>query len=160
MSPMGTVLQLRKRLAKQPVIIDFPEIELRNYGGDEDFQSWLEMRSECYSGLTASAKSWTAADFGREFLSRGWWNPESMWFATSGEGAAATEIGSVTLSSAGSYRLQWLMVRPDCRRQGVGRALVVAAERRCWELGGREIELETLDQWTAATSLYRSLGYV
>jgi hypothetical protein len=52
-----------------------------------------------------------------------------------------------------------LLVHPDARRRGVGRALMLALERLALSAGRT---LLTLDTWTggAAEALYRSLGYV
>ena len=157
--PMGTVLQLRKRLDSQPDFVANPGMQLRNFQGSEDCQIWLDLRSMCFANLIPSPQPWSEKDFRREFLSKSWWSAKALWFATTLQDRDDMVVGSMTLAPGNPCRLQWLMVRPDFRRQGVGSALVAAAEKSCWEFGGREIILETLDQWTAATCLYRSLGY-
>lgn len=51
-----------------------------------------------------------------------------------------------------------LMVRPDCRRRGIARLLMVAAEDRAKELGRSLLTLDTRTGDSAET-LYASLGF-
>jgi len=55
--------------------------------------------------------------------------------------------------------VHWVGVDPSCRRQGVGRALVLLALARLREKGFREALLLTEDHRTAALGLYLSLGF-
>lgn len=50
-----------------------------------------------------------------------------------------------------------LLVRPEHRRRGIGRALMVEAERHAAEFGRTLITLDTANE--AAEALYASLGY-
>jgi GNAT superfamily N-acetyltransferase len=50
-----------------------------------------------------------------------------------------------------------LYVRPEARRQGVGRALLTAANERCTAHGVSYVEVQVEDE--AAESFYASLGY-
>jgi RimJ/RimL family protein N-acetyltransferase len=52
-----------------------------------------------------------------------------------------------------------LMVASDHRRQGVGRALMEAAEGWAREVGVRKLELHVFPYNTAAIALYENLGY-
>ncbi len=53
-----------------------------------------------------------------------------------------------------------LYVQPAQRRRGIGRMLAEAGVRDARELGYRSIRLDTVPSMTAATELYRSLGFV
>lgn len=59
----------------------------------------------------------------------------------------------------GAVELKRLRVLPKCWRQGYGRALVEALERRAREAGHERVVLDTSEHLQAAQALYRSLGY-
>jgi mycothiol synthase len=73
------------------------------------------------------------------------------------------------VGAAAAWRLAWedrtagtvhmVGVDPDCRGEGLGRALVVAVLHRLRQKGFREAHLLTEDFRTAALSLYLSLGF-
>ena len=68
---------------------------------------------------------------------------------------ASTPIGG------GDARISipWLIVRPERRRLGVGRALVSAAIDQARTLGGERISIDTLDRWPEALLFWRELGF-
>ncbi len=53
-----------------------------------------------------------------------------------------------------------LMVAPDWRRRGIGRALLDAAERWAAERGIRKLELHVFPHNEAAIALYERAGYI
>jgi aminoglycoside 6'-N-acetyltransferase I len=55
-------------------------------------------------------------------------------------------IGGIEMYSGNVWELHPLVVREDCRRQGVGRALVLDLEREVAERGGHIIQLGTDDE--------------
>ena len=83
-------------------------------------------------------------------------NPLSLWLTAMDGDVVAGYIGSQSV--LGESDVMNLAVRPDHRRQGVGRALV---ERLIWELSEENhcLLLEVRAGNEAALALYRSLGF-
>lgn len=63
-----------------------------------------------------------------------------------------------TQYAAKGFYLQDLYVRPDARRQGVGRALMVAVARACLDQGGRYMFWNAQPANRAGRAFYRALG--
>jgi ribosomal protein S18 acetylase RimI-like enzyme len=63
--------------------------------------------------------------------------------------------------AAGSPRfsIPWLLVRPESRRSGVGRALVVAALGHAERLGASRVTIDTLHRWPEAVAFWRGVGF-
>ena len=153
------ILVLKKRIAAK----ERPPIEagigLRSFLGLGDAIAWLELHQVCFS----LPRKWTMKDFQREFVSKPWWSPQSMWFASSTSGGC---LGSVTLGVT-SHRIEgrnlpsvhWLMVRPDARRRGIGRFLVWQLEDHCRRNGENVVLLETRSDWEEANQFYGTVGY-
>jgi len=124
-----------------------------------DRRSWLALQNAAFS----RQKPWTDLDFRRELADRDWF-AASISFRTAGPDDSRGWSGAVTLELPGngereSGRIHWLAVDPASQRQRIGRRLVHACERACWERGVKAIELETLRSWQAALGFYQSLGY-
>ncbi|SEA49054.1 GNAT family N-acetyltransferase [Variovorax sp. YR216] len=58
------------------------------------------------------------------------------------------------------YALYDLFVAPQCRRSGVGRGLLLAAEAEAGRRGASRMDLTTARSNRAAQSLYESLGWI
>jgi GNAT superfamily N-acetyltransferase len=66
-----------------------------------------------------------------------------------------------TPSAPGSPRfsIPGLLVRPESRRLGVGRALVAAAVGQAKELGASRVTIDTLDRWPEAVAFWGGVGF-
>ena len=57
------------------------------------------------------------------------------------------------------FSIPWLLVRPESRRLGVGRALVAAALGQAERLGATRVSIDTLDRWPEAVAFWRGVGF-
>jgi ribosomal protein S18 acetylase RimI-like enzyme len=65
-----------------------------------------------------------------------------------------------SLSAAATFVLYDLFVVPDARRQGVARALMLAAQSHAKQAGAVRLELATARTNVQAQALYEALGWV
>lgn len=165
---MASVLQLTRRLIERPVPEPVSGLVLRTYAGPDDCPRFLSLRERAFARQSVGIRSWDSADFAVEYLEKPWWRPEHLWLVEAADAAAAAGdpplLGSVTLALRGSGTgaqavVHWLMVDPWVRRRGLGRWLLATLESRAWDLGFREVSLETHAAWTAAGRLYERHGY-
>ncbi len=76
-------------------------------------------------------------------------------------------VGFITVHVGdGRLHIGWLGVRSDCRRQGIGRRLLLAAERTARDMGVTELATVTLGEgvdyppYKATRAFYRKHGFV
>ena len=62
-------------------------------------------------------------------------------------------------SGAPRFSIPWLLVRPESRRSGAGRALVAAALGSARGLGASRVTIDTLDRWPEAVAFWRGVGF-
>jgi len=160
------VIQLTHQLESRPELPDLADIGLRHFADRADIEVWLELRRRAFAKQQVGVRDWDPAEFSAEFLDKPWWNYSRMWFAeTQDEHLLPAEpIGTVTLGLRGSGSnarpvVHWLVVHPRYRRRGVGRLLVAALEQACWDIGHRQIWLETHAGWAEANQFYQAIGY-
>jgi len=155
--------------------MELPGVTIRPFNaagpdsGDSDAPAWLELREAAFAGLVASGRSWTLDDFHREFMAKPWWQPERMLFAVAVENGGEAIVrelimGAATLGRAGRppddhASVQWLMVRPEHRRRGIGKLLLSTVERQAFAAGETTLSLETHAAWNDAVRLYHAAGY-
>lgn len=85
-------------------------------------------------------------------------SPTAFFLVAADENGAVLGYGGMHTVQGESY-ITNIAVSPDCRRQGVGRALLTALTARAAENGGRFITLEVRVSNTAAIALYAALGF-
>ncbi len=139
------------------------QLAVRRYRWPTDTARWLQIQRAAWEPLRG-ARPWVEADFRREWLARPAWRSDQILLAyerprpTQTVGAIGYRPSVHDPDTTGC--LLWLAVVPAWQRRGAGRLLVATLERQCYTAGLRQLELETLDGWTAAVALYQQLGYV
>jgi len=83
-----------------------------------------------------------------------------------GPGPQAGLLGVILLlelthpgKGAPRFSIPWLLVRPESRRLGLGRALVAAALGQAERLGATRVSIDTLDRWPEAVAFWRGMGF-
>ena len=84
-------------------------------------------------------------------------NPLSVWLVDVDGGQLIGYVGSQTV--LGETDMMNLAVAPEARRQGTGRALVLALVDALTEKGSHSLMLEVRVSNTPAQKLYESLGF-
>lgn len=84
-------------------------------------------------------------------------NPLSVWLVAVAGGQLIGYVGSQTV--LGETDMMNLAVAPEARRQGTGRALVLALVDALTEKGSHSLMLEVRVSNTPAQKLYESLGF-
>jgi GNAT superfamily N-acetyltransferase len=74
-------------------------------------------------------------------------------------GVATCFVGFSTFAAKPLVNIHDLVVLPDLRGKGVGRALMEAVERKARELGCCKLTLEVLDRNQRALAAYTSFGF-
>jgi ribosomal protein S18 acetylase RimI-like enzyme len=161
---------MRKSLNSAPAGFAVPGVTIRPFNGagpdsgDAEARAWLALREATFAGLVATGRSWTPDDFRREFTAKPWWKPERMLLAVAAENGGEAIVGTVTLGRFGRppddhASVQWLMVRPEHRRRGIGKLLLATIERQAFAAGETMLTLETHAAWSDVVRLYRAAGY-
>lgn len=106
-----------------------------------------------FGGTFKAQVSASLAEFSSSFKP----DKERLWVAEKNEQI----IGSVGVieSSQLQARLRWLLVDPENRGLGLGRALVDEAIVFCKRCGYKSVFLETFSELTVAGRLYKSTGF-
>jgi GNAT superfamily N-acetyltransferase len=135
---------------------------IRNYHSENDLSTIAHLHNRAFLRERITVRSWTAENVVEEFLHRPWWNPTHCWLAFSDQSAP---LGTITLAfrhhppSPPRPVVHWLLVDPLARRRGVARSLLRNLEAKTYELGFRELALETHRGWTAAAAFYAAEGF-
>jgi ribosomal protein S18 acetylase RimI-like enzyme len=74
------------------------------------------------------------------------------------DGRFAGSVG-LTIETAGSGRLRWVLLEPGLRGDGLGRRMVSEIVSEADEMGLELVDLLTFSDLRAAGRLYRSLGF-
>lgn len=154
-------LQMEKTLSRKPnpPMLHDP-MSLRTFCEFPQVDDWLMLRRDSFAGQIQAARDWRALDFHREFTNKIHWDPDNLGFLFH----EVKIVGSIYLEldspqNVGQATLNWLMVMPEFRRQGLGRILIAWAEHKAWEQGSDLLCLTTLPTWKSAIRCYRSCGF-
>ena len=112
----------------------------------DDLEAVMEIENECFS------VPWTETGF-FTFLIRN----DTLFLAAEENGMILGYAGIVMVPEDGD--ITNVAVRPDCRKMGVGRAIVTELCARAKEQGVRHIFLEVRKSNAAAIALYSGLGF-
>ena len=183
---MSRVVQMAKSLSCQPQSRPVVGFRLRAFEDPGDLPAWLVLRQAAFARERLGVRAWDVSDFRHEFSAKPWWNPAHCWVVEPesypGEPGSTPNqppdsrvfaqafsadqplVGSVTLAMRSSDEVDravvhWLMVPPRYRTLGLGRWLLSVLEEQAWQLGHREVFLETHAAWEAATRFYQAAGY-
>ncbi len=163
---MSSVLHFRKELTSPPVVVDAPGIRVRQTLLPAEVPGWLALRERAMASEIPAVRTWTNADFRSEMTDKPWWRGDHSWVAVDDDASEKSRsiIGTVTLAvREGSLSkvpvVHWLLVDPEWHRRGVGRSLMYHLECAAWDVGWREVQLETHAGWSAAVAFYHSMGY-
>ncbi len=88
--------------------------------------------------------------------------PSGSWPPESPASLAGVILLAESLPSGGGpprLSIPWLLVHPDSRRLGMGRALVAAALDHAQSLGAILVSIDTLDRWPEAVAFWRGVGF-
>ena len=147
-----TVLHYRKQLTAAPPA-NRAVYRTRELQAGSDVQDWLDLRNAAMRSQIRHGRDWTLADFRREFLDQRWFSPACCWLTRSVRSREHPRLlGSLVLQLDDDRQtaiVRWLLVAPNCRRQGIGSHLLALAERAAWHQGRRQ----------PACRFYESHGY-
>jgi ribosomal protein S18 acetylase RimI-like enzyme len=131
---------------------------------DEQYRPWRAeaethyAQSAAATGQSAEAAARTAADTYAQLLPEERATPgHHFWHAYDGERRVGFLWIKVTHETAFVYNVA---VEEDVRRQGYGRAIMLAAERWCHDNGVTRIGLHVFAHNAGARALYEQLGFI
>lgn len=84
-------------------------------------------------------------------------NPLSRWLVAEREGQVLGYVGSQT--AAGESDIMNIAVRPDCRKMGVAKALLLRLMENLRSAGSEALTLEVRASNFAAIALYEKMGF-
>ena len=138
--------------------------------------AWGEERSRAMAAAVAASCGLRPEGFLSELTSRpgrrvyGWGalvrtegSPPSSFSPAEPSASLAGVILLLESTPAGEgsprFSIPWLLVRPESRRSGVGRALVAAVLDHAKGLGAPRVTIDTLDRWPEAVAFWRGVGF-
>ncbi|MDO4553428.1 MAG: ribosomal protein S18-alanine N-acetyltransferase [Bacillota bacterium] len=117
-------------------------------GVPEDAEAMAALDRICF------AVPWSQESFRQELEE----NDLALYLAAEDSGGALAGYAGLWLV-AGAGHITNVAVRPDCRRQGLGKKLLLALFREAADQGAEAFTLEVRPSNEAALALYQSLGF-
>ena len=115
------------------------------------------MRSDHVAQIAALEKLCFSMPWSERSVASELQNPLSLWLVAEENGRVLGYVGSQTVLDESD--MLNLAVLPECRRGGVGRALVTALCAALQSRGSHCLTLEVRDSNAAARALYAALGF-
>ena len=115
------------------------------------------MRSDHVAQIAALEKLCFSMPWSERSVASELQNPLSLWLVAEENGRVLGYVGSQTVLDESD--MLNLAVLPECRRGGVGRALVTTLCAALQSRGSRCLTLEVRDSNAAARALYAALGF-
>jgi ribosomal protein S18 acetylase RimI-like enzyme len=125
-------------------------IEIRSFSPGDDEDAVIALWQEC--GLTRPHND-PRRDIRRKLLVQG-----ELFLV----GVSEATLVATVMAGYDGHRgwLNYLAVHPSCRRRGLGRQLVEAAEARLRTLGCAKINLQVRDDNMQAVAFYHRIGFL
>jgi len=156
----GALVQLRVPVPPADTPTWPPGTTVRPYRPGADDPAWLEVNNRAFAGHPEQG-SWTPATLERR-RREPWFDPDDLLLAEDAAGLAGfcwTKVHAATAHDPPLGEIYVIGVDPSRQGRGLGRALVLAGLHHLAGRGPRVGMLYVDAANTAATTLYRSLGF-
>ena len=113
------------------------------------------------TGFFSPAEIAVAVELVDEFLAKGAASGYQFLFAERGDRTLGYACFGHIAVTAHSFDLYWVAVRPECQKDGIGRALVRQVEAAVSAQGGKRVYAETSsrEQYGPTRAFYERCGY-
>ncbi|KPJ99294.1 MAG: hypothetical protein AMK71_09965 [Nitrospira bacterium SG8_35_4] len=135
------------------------ELQFRSEPLEEDIQTVHQLLSG--NGIFRPREILVAVELVQDRITKGPGSEYRFIFADSENQLAGFVCYGEIAVTVGSYDLYWIAVRNDCRERGVGKELLLRAEKDAVSSGARAMFIETSSRidYAPAKHFYQKAGY-